>query len=735
MEDKMARIWKIGSRWGNRSVLDLFVDYGCVFLGEGDSPQRIGHYWEVHKDDLFIISDGTTPVALAKACGDFMTYADSGLKFTSRDEKDFIDDDVRLCKAEIVLLTAAERSYNWRIDTRKRFCAHKPNSVDAFDVWQRYQEVYNNSAEFNISSDSWHLFESNEIYAEPGVFSPNRRYRIPIYQRPYSWNEKELRHLLEDLNQALKNQEPVFMGTMQLSSSIPLNSDGTKKAYDLIDGQQRITTFIILLTLLQKRLNLPDKIDFQRTLRTTINQGEAQRNLDEFWQYSNEVWQDNDEGRLIPDNRNPYIRNAIILCGLLKEEYFDGKEGNPTLEQLWDFLQENILFVVIETRAGLSKTLKIFNTINTAGLDLGMEDLFKIRFYEYRKWCGDQDNVFDEISEVYAAIDAYNREHPHTLISMRTLLATYQRILVAKYNLNTAAYNMGCERFFEMFFDTVLGVRTWPDFEKSCKGQKNQLTIEDLTRLLDCFKARHRHENTNYDFRIMNRMFWETRYGYAWDFNVIALFFEKISEDQFGEFTTKLFKLLVPSSLRFAKRIYAVDNELLNLLKKLAANGISAVDALDAYFESGHFAGYNMANQIREASTLQITGYPKWKMLICRLAEYLKHDVKSAELYTKLFEIAIDIEHIQSYTDEKDREQVWNEWGEELNRLGNLTLLERSANRSIANVKEKKMEFYAKSRFASVQELKDKLAGWNKEQAVNRREKITQLLCDYLLQK
>jgi hypothetical protein len=54
---------------------------------------------------------------------------------------------------------------------------------------------------------------------------------------------------------------------------------------------------------------------------------------------------------------------------------------------------------VIETRAGLSKTLQIFKAINTAGLDLDNTDVFKIRLYEYlSETTENSDDMFESVS-------------------------------------------------------------------------------------------------------------------------------------------------------------------------------------------------------------------------------------------------------------------------------------------------------------------------------------------------
>ena len=68
-------VWKIGSRWGENgpSVLDLFLDYECVFFNS-DYEERLGDYSCVETGDFFIVCDGMTPVALAQATGVFQPF-------------------------------------------------------------------------------------------------------------------------------------------------------------------------------------------------------------------------------------------------------------------------------------------------------------------------------------------------------------------------------------------------------------------------------------------------------------------------------------------------------------------------------------------------------------------------------------------------------------------------------------------------------------------------------------
>jgi hypothetical protein len=71
------------------------------------------------------------------------------------------------------------------------------------------------------------------------LFSQEYFFRVPEYQRPFSWDEENLRELIDDLMTARRDAD-YFLGTLVLH-----NTHGND--YDIIDGQQRLTALCILL--------------------------------------------------------------------------------------------------------------------------------------------------------------------------------------------------------------------------------------------------------------------------------------------------------------------------------------------------------------------------------------------------------------------------------------------------------------------------------------------------------
>ncbi len=113
--------------------------------------------------------------------------------------------------------------------------------------------------------------ESNDLNLRD-ILKDELYYQIPIYQRPYQWTEENCEKLLDDLffNYEDDRESDYFCGSLVLI----LISEDPKKArtYDIVDGQQRLSTFIllakVLATLYSERLTEESKDYLQESLIT-----------------------------------------------------------------------------------------------------------------------------------------------------------------------------------------------------------------------------------------------------------------------------------------------------------------------------------------------------------------------------------------------------------------------------------------------------------------------------------
>lgn len=95
----------------------------------------------------------------------------------------------------------------------------------------------------NMSKEEIKEIQVTEIF--------NDIYIVPIYQRKYSWTDKEIEQLLEDIINREENDK-YFLGTL----TVDKKEDGR---YEVIDGQQRLTTLCLIMIYLNKHIDGLDK--------------------------------------------------------------------------------------------------------------------------------------------------------------------------------------------------------------------------------------------------------------------------------------------------------------------------------------------------------------------------------------------------------------------------------------------------------------------------------------------
>ena len=94
------------------------------------------------------------------------------------------------------------------------------------------------------------MIESKKLYIKE-IF--DRWYRIPEYQRPYVWGKDQISELLNDLSEAINHndQGQYFLGSMVLQNKNQSNDSLNYLEYDVLDGQQRLTTLFLLIAVIR----------------------------------------------------------------------------------------------------------------------------------------------------------------------------------------------------------------------------------------------------------------------------------------------------------------------------------------------------------------------------------------------------------------------------------------------------------------------------------------------------
>ncbi|WRG15304.1 DUF262 domain-containing HNH endonuclease family protein [Helicobacter pylori] len=226
---------------------------------------------------------------------------------------------------------------------------------------------------------------------EKGVFE------IPSYQRGYAWQTKQIENFWNDLEHVSKLENKFhYMHSLTLRKS---DDDFGDIDFEIIDGQQRLATSLILLGLLAK---------------TTKNENYSLANLKSILSYNFYYHDIGEAFRAITEEEKDlerfqtsfYAKNLIDAYAFFKEKISDTPVG--TLEKMFDALIKKMLFSVVELNDNRIDPFSSFETINNRGKDLSTLELFKNRLhFVAHKICDEKEeleNLQKKINDTYAII-------------------------------------------------------------------------------------------------------------------------------------------------------------------------------------------------------------------------------------------------------------------------------------------------------------------------------------------
>ena len=175
----------------------------------------------------------------------------------------------------------------------------------------------------------------------------NIRLTIPNYQRPYKWSARNAIQLLDDIMEARNQNKEVYrVGTLIL------HKDEYGK-YNIVDGQQRTTTFSLLLY--------------------TLYENETDEKSRREIAFLNQEIYDNAHAKYnIPNNLNAFRRRV----GAKKGDEADNAEHIRVMKKLRDFIENQCELIVVIT-GNISEAFQFFDSQNARGKALYPHDLLK----------------------------------------------------------------------------------------------------------------------------------------------------------------------------------------------------------------------------------------------------------------------------------------------------------------------------------------------------------------------
>ncbi|MGF6949102.1 hypothetical protein QF028_001607 [Neobacillus sp. B4I6] len=199
--------------------------------------------------------------------------------------------------------------------------------------------------------------------------SVNEVYRIPLYQRTYNWGKDQWNDLWEDLIK-LEGEETHFLGSV-----ITIGSERKKgfSYFEVVDGQQRITTALIVLTAIR---DLAEEIDKDRAGYINNN-------------FLKSSTIDEQDAKLILGRKDNKVFKRLVEKRVTKEEaktekiiqgYYFFKEKLQEKGIQWQNVYTRLLEsfdLVLMVTDTYYDAFRLFETLNNRGLSLSSVDLIK----------------------------------------------------------------------------------------------------------------------------------------------------------------------------------------------------------------------------------------------------------------------------------------------------------------------------------------------------------------------
>ncbi|WP_157351870.1 DUF262 domain-containing protein [Aliarcobacter butzleri] len=232
--------------------------------------------------------------------------------------------------------------------------------------------------------------------------SSQKNYEIPVYQRAYSWDKKNWDMFLEDIVEQLNGDNNYFYGNILLET---IKKD---RNYEIIDGQQRLTTLTIFMRALLNVLNqrhdeeILKDFDFDEKEKIYIkNGGNIKLRPVEYDRACFDA--------IIVDNKNKFEINTPSQKKILEsKEFFTKKLSEFTTVKILEIF-EKIEYTELTTIELTSKkdAALMFELQNNRGKDLtNMEKLksyFMYQMYVYSQE-GETDTNIENISNIFKDI-------------------------------------------------------------------------------------------------------------------------------------------------------------------------------------------------------------------------------------------------------------------------------------------------------------------------------------------
>ncbi|PUD28982.1 hypothetical protein C2S08_00185 [Helicobacter pylori] len=559
-------------------------------------------------------------------------------------------------------------------------------------------------------------------------------FEIPSYQRGYAWQKEQLKDFWNDLEHVSKLGDKFhYMHSLTLRE---LENDFESNAFEIIDGQQRLATSLILLGLLAKTTQNKDPKYSLINLEPILSY--------KYYGLSEAFRAITEEGKDLERFQTSfYAKNLIDAYAFFKEKISDTPVG--TLEKMFDALIKKMLFSVVELNDNRIDPFSSFETINNRGKDLSTLELFKNRLhFMAHKICDGKklEKLQNEINDTYTRIYYDLRRHfkdDHLEGFLKHFVAYYygekgdfkKRLLEMEFNAHkrytdNTNFDDEYERIDHLLFYLSYSSKVW-HFLHTLDDEELRIEITPKMRgLLDKMRCLNALSDNAFLPLLLSLL-------------TIQLAVRSGSE---RHYTTKELEGLLEYLERFGFLVYGVAGK--DTAKKewigLAFKAIQAcrfwedkitiedLPTLEKNFFKGEHSGLELLEEYIHSKKNTEKWYQWGKVLNYLLYEYeLYHNPETTLNFDSSLE---SIEHILPQKPDQGysaKEKSWAKNPHIVHALGNLLLIPKNANSSLSNKPfEEKRKQYLKGSYSEKEVAKN--ASFGVVQIKERSEKLLDFL-------
>lgn len=540
---------------------------------------------------------------------------------------------------------------------------------------------------------------SNKTYRQ--LMGNGLRYEIPKFQRDYTWEAEHWDDLWQDIKVLLNDEEKEhYMGYLVLQTS-------DNKNFQIIDGQQRLTTLSLLILSTLKCLK--DLIDAGDDSENNAKRKESLQNS--YLGYVDPVTLISNNKLKLNRNSDDYYKQHLVLlrdlplrntnasekhmreCFLwfydkVKREFKTGE----SLAQFIDQIVDKLFFTVIEVTDQLN-AFKVFETLNARGVQLSSADLLKNYLFSVVDDTKPHISEIEELEIIWGQIVGKLGEQKFEDY-LRYYWNSENKTVGKKYLFKTIKEKI---RKKEQVFQLVRNLKDTADLYIALQNPEDDFWkdiqgIKEILKELRLFQIRQTNSLLIAGFKNLDTQ----------NFKRLAKISSIIS------FRYNVIGGLNPNA---QEDVYNAIVLQINNQKKFDLGDFSPVYVDDVKFESD-FANADFKNTTRNHKIL--------KYILTRIEEYkFKNDISpESDLYS--------IEHILP----ESADETWgdfniNEINRSVYRIGNLTLLEKKLNQEGGNfVYNQKKPLYRKSNSQLTKSIPETYDSWNEDKLAARQKEL-----------